>query len=336
MKLIFKVSWLVIIVLFIFSCNRNPLKINISGITGEIEIIRFEKELILLGNNPSKENIEILRDRYPEFTDIFTMHIIRIGALIEDETIDGIHTFLNDTMIQSGYRMVEEKFSDFSEVEKRLIHAFKHYQYYYPDKPLPEIYTCVSGFNESVFADENLIGISLDKYLGADNVYYHLLGFPRFKQRKMIPEMIPTDAMYVWAMGEFEIGSQATTLLDHIVHEGKLLYFLEAMMPGAHDTLITGFTAKQAEWCRKNESQMWTYLIEHELLYSTKQMDIVRYINDGPHTNGFPQESPARTGAWLGRQIIRKYMKRHPEVTLQQLMENKNYMEILAASAYLP
>jgi len=336
MKPIFKIILAFTVFAILYSCNRNPLKVNISGITDEVEIIRYEKELVSFGNNPTFENILSIRERYPEFTDLFSAQIIRIGFFDEEEVVEGVHAFLTDTMIQSVYRLVSEKFADFSPVQKRLTDAFKHYRYYFPGKPLPTIYTCISGFNESAFVAEGLIGISLDKYLGAETAYYPMLGFPRYKQRKMIPEMIPADALYVWAMGEFEIGSKATTLLDHIVHEGKLLYFLEAMMPEAPDTLITGFTAKQTEWCKKNEPQIWTYLIEHELLYSTKKMDIVRYINDGPHTNGFPLESPARTGAWLGRQIIRKYLKRNPDVTLERLMENKNYQEILSASGYLP
>jgi uncharacterized protein YjaZ len=239
-------------------------------------------------------------------------------------------------MIQSVYNLVDQRFDDDEKIRKELVSAFRHYRYYFPERPLPEIFTCISGFNESAFVAEGLVGISLDKYLGSQIGYYAQLGIPRYKQRKMIPEMIPSDVMYVWAMGEFEIGTNATTVLDHIIHEGKLLYFMEAMMPSAHDTLITGFTARQAAWCKGNEAQMWTNLVEREMLFSTKQMDIVRYINDGPQTNGFPPESPGRTGAWLGWQIVRKYMKRHPEITLNQLMNNNDYQGILNASAYLP
>lgn len=336
MRIIIKLSWVLIITFCIASCNRNPLKINISGITDEVEIIRFEQELISWGTTPTWGQLNSLRDGHPDFTDLFTDHIIRLGVLDNEETVKGIHLFLKDTMISSLYRIVEKRFSDFDPVQKKLIGAFKHYRYYFPDKPLPKIYTCISGFNQSAFVADGLVGISLEKYLGENTAYYPMLGFPRYKQRKMIPEMIPSDVMYVWAMGEFEIGENATTLLDHIVYEGKLLYFMEAMMPTAHDSLLTGFTAKQVDWCRKNETQMWTFLIENEMLYSTRNMDIVRYINDGPQTNSFPPESPGRTGAWIGWQIIRKYMKRNPEVTLYELMANKNYQEILNASAYLP
>jgi gliding motility-associated lipoprotein GldB len=336
MKLILRISPILMLALLMLSCNRNPLKINVSDITGQVKIVRFEQELKSLGEHPDLDQINNLREKHPEFTDVFSSYVIRIGTLDGEESVGDIRAFLTDTMITSLYRLVEEKFSDFKKIETELTQAFKHYSYYFPSKPLPTIYTCISGFNESAFVAEGVIGISLDKYLGAHTAYYPMLGFPRYKQRKMIPGMIPSDVMYVWAMGEFEAGENATTLLDHMVHEGKILYFMQAMMPSAHDSLLIGYTSGQVEWCKKNETQMWTYLIEKEMLYSTKQMDVVRYINDGPQTSGFPAESPGRTGAWLGWQIIRKYMKRNPEITLANLMANNNYQEILNASAYLP
>lgn len=318
------------------SCKRNPLKIDISHIKEEVKIVRFENELAKWNEQPTFDNLTSLYNQYRDFTELFTDQIIRIGTPENPESVSHLQSFLNDTMIASVYKLVNRQFSNFQPVEKELISAFKHFKHYFPERELPTIYTCVSGFNESAFVADEFIGISLDKYLGADAAYYPMLAIPRYKQRKMVPAMIPSDVMQVWAMGEFDPGNNTTTLLDNIVHEGKILYFMQAMMPAAHDSLLTGFTQDQLDWCRKNETQMWTYLIENELLYSNKQMDIVRYINDGPHTNGFPQESPARTGVWIGWQIVGKYMKRHPDVTLESLMKDYNYQEILMKSAYLP
>jgi uncharacterized protein YjaZ len=81
---------------------------------------------------------------------------------------------------------------------------------------------------------------------------------------------------------------------------------------------------------------MWGFLIEKKLLFSNQRMDIVRYINDGPTTSSFPLESPARTGVWLGWQIVRKYMDKNPEITLPELMKNNDYQAILNASGYFP
>jgi uncharacterized protein YjaZ len=81
---------------------------------------------------------------------------------------------------------------------------------------------------------------------------------------------------------------------------------------------------------------MWTYLAEHKQLYSTDRMSIKRYIDDGPYTASFSEGSPARTGIWLGWQIVRSYMKQNPEVKLADLLNNNNFQSILNQSGYQP
>ncbi|HOY51213.1 MAG TPA: DUF2268 domain-containing putative Zn-dependent protease [Prolixibacteraceae bacterium] len=323
-------------VFLLLSCERNPLKVDLSGIGEEVSFVRYDRELFSLGGAPGIGDLQGLHDRYPAFTDLYTHLVLRVGDVTDSSGWQLIREFLADTTTQAVREMAEKRFSELRSVEKELVTAFKHFRYHFPERPLPVVYFCQSGFNESVFTADSLVGISLDKYLGPGCFYYDMLDLPRYKQRKMIPAMIPSDVMYTWGMTEFPLGKEATTLLDHMVHEGKLLYFMEAMLPREADTLRTGFSKRQLEWCRSNETAMWNYLVEHQMLFSTRQMDIVRYINDGPTTNGFPQESPARTGAWLGRQIVRAYMKKNPQVTLAELMANTAYRQILNGSAYAP
>lgn len=318
------------------SCGNDRLKVDISAIRDEVSLVRYDEELFSLAPDPSLDELLMLRTKYPAFTDLYTHLVLRVGSLTDSAGQKLIREFLGDTTTLNVRKMTQRQFPRQKLPEKDMVTAFKHYRYYFPEKPLPVVYFCLSGFNESVFTADSIVGISLDKYLGADCYYYDLLDLPQFRQRKMIPEMIPSDVMYTWGMTEFPIQEEATTLLDHMIYEGKLLYFTEAMLPRTADSLRTGYSRKQLEWCRMNEATMWNYLVEHQLLFSTRQMDIVRYINDGPTTNGFPAESPARTGAWLGRQIIRAYMKKNPEVTLPQLMANKDHRGILNHSAYAP
>jgi hypothetical protein len=40
-----------------------------------------------------------------------------------------------------------------------------------------------------------------------------------------------------------------------------------------------GYTSEQIKWCDENESYMWRYFIEKELLYSVDQKLIPRFIN---------------------------------------------------------
>jgi gliding motility-associated lipoprotein GldB len=326
-----------ILITFIASCNRNPLKVDISGIESKVEIVRFDQELFDLPLQDTLAELKVLRNKYPEFFDLFTWKVIGVGGIEEEHFPEIMGEFLSDTMILNVKTLVKKEFSDFEKTEEELIEAFKYFQYHFPEKELPTIFTTISGFNQSVFTAEGLIGVSLDKYLGRDNSYYRQLSnVPLYKIKNMHPKKLVSDVAYAWAMTEFDERGTTTTLLDHIVHQGKLMYFVDAMLPEMHDSLKIGYTTEQLQWCKNNEPQMWNFLVEKKMLYSNKRMDILRFINDGPYTTGFPTESPGKSGVWIGWQIVRQYMKKHREVTVSELMKNTGYQQILNDSGYYP
>jgi|WetSurMetagenome_2_1015567.scaffolds.fasta_scaffold178904_1 gliding motility-associated lipoprotein GldB len=318
------------------SCKKNRLDINVPDLKVTPEIVRFEEKLFSITPGELKTNVVKLRETYPEFFDLYTNEMIRIGNYDDSLFFGELNRFVTDTMIQNVKKLVEKEFSDFSKSEKDLKKAFRYYKYYFPEKPVPKIYTCISGFNQSIVIAENLVGISLDKYLGSDCPYYEMLGMAKYLRQKMEINRLPVDAMYGLATADFGKINNESNLLSFMIYEGKLLYFIDAMFPKMNDTLKIGYTAQQLGWCKKNEAQMWMNLIENKRLYATGRMDIKRMIDESPYTNGFPVESPGRTGIWLGWQIVRKYMTKHPEVTLPELMKMDDSQKILNDSKYYP
>jgi len=320
------------------SCKRNRLNINTSDINIKLEVTRFDQELF---NIPTKSlefdsDLEQLRNANPDFFDLFTYRMIQIGGIEDSMFFNEMNLFLNDSMIIDIETLVENEFGNFSATLKEITQAFKYYRYHFREKEIPNIYTCISGFNQSVVVAENLIGVSLDKYLGDECLYYEMLAIPQYKQQKMYKKRLPVDMMYAWAKSDFVKSNNESNLLSHMIYEGKLLYFIDAMFPKMHDTIKIGYTAKQLDWCKKNEAQMWTVLVENRRLYTSGRMDIKRIIDESPFTNGFPPESPGRAGVWIGWQIVRKFMEKYPHVTLPQLMNLNDSQKILNDSKYYP
>ena len=323
--------------IFFNACKRNRLKVDISKINNNIEVVHFSDKLFAADTTNLKPPITELSEKYPDFFNLFTYRIIRIGGITEDNFFDLMHQFLTDTMILNLNKTVQNEFGDFSKIEKSLNKEFKYYQYHFPNKMLPTIYIYISEFNQSVVTAQKIIGISLDKYLGRDSPYYKMLSStPEYKVLNMYKDKIPSDVAYAWGASDFELSPNATTLLDNMIYQGKLMYFVDAMLPDEEDSLKIGYTDAQMKWCHNNEAQMWSQIIERKMLFSNQRMDIVRYINPAPSTNGFPLESPGRTGVWLGWQIVRKYMDKFPETTLEELMKNNDYQKILNDSEYFP
>ncbi len=336
-------KWLSLLILLtvLAACKRNPLRVNVSDIDVTVTITRFEKKLF----GPPADSVlaavpQLQKEDGPFFRRF--LQLINVGTPGTIVFEQYFKLFLTDDLNREVYRKTEEIFPDLRPLEKKLTNAFKHYKYYFPQRQVPDVYSYISGFNASLLIDEGILGIGLDRYLGKDIIWYDRLGIPKYMQRKMVPEKIPSDCMYALAMTEFPFtpAGSDTIVTDNVINrmiwEGKLLYFVKAMMPKEKDELITGFTPAQLKWCRDNEAVMWGYLIEHKMLFKTDYLTINKLTRDAPFTSFFPRESPGRAANWIGWQIVKNYMERHREVTLPQLMADTHYQKILNGSAYDP
>jgi hypothetical protein len=314
----------------------SATEIDLSGLDPGVEIQRFDKDLFSLDFEQIPGQLPALDENYGQFFDIFNHLIIRIGSHRSSAYPQHLQSFLTDFDVYRLKNEVEELFPDVTDIEQELTDAFRRYMYYFPGYPLPKIYTYISGFNQSVVTAENILGIGLDKYLGSGHRFYQDLQLPHYQRARMHRAKIPSDCMIAWAMTEFEFDETSANLLENIIYEGKLLYFADKMLPHQHDSLKTGISNYGLDWCRRNERQMWTFLVENKLLFSTDIKTINRFIKDGPFSSELSRDSPARAAVWLGWQIVRSYMKRNSHVSLHDLMTDTDYQGILAKARYRP
>jgi hypothetical protein len=117
---------------------------------------------------------------------------------------------------------------------------------------------------------------------------------------------------------------------------GKVLYAMDAFLPDTPDSLKIGYTREQMKWCENNEASIWRLFIDQEMLYRNDPFLNSRFIQDGPFTAGLPEGAPAMLGRFIGWQMIRAYMKKHPDLTLLSLFEISDSQQILSESGYKP
>jgi hypothetical protein len=63
---------------------------------------------------------------------------------------------------------------------------------------------------------------------------------------------------------------------------------------------------------------------------------IRKLIEDAPNTSYYTSESPGRAAVWQGLQIVRAFAARNPKLTLHEILEKRDYQEILRVSRYNP
>jgi len=328
----------IIPLLFLYGCGPdNPYQVDTSDVAGvEVKIKRLEKDLHQVNPDSAHRIIPRFNQQYGDFFELYNTRVINIGPSGSKAYPGNLKAFLSNYDMNRVYKKIMEVYPDLEPLEEDLEEGFRHYKHYFPEKEVPAIYTFMGGFNQSMVVADSTLAIGLDKYLGRDCKFYDKLGWDEYRQKNMHKQKIPTDCMRAWAQTEWPFNDSTDNLLSNMLYRGKLLYFTKSMLPSEPDTLVTGFTADELKWCRNNEEQIWNYLIDHKLMYSTDYMTINKMINPAPFTSGFPRISPGQAVNWLGWQIIEAYMDRNRKVTLEKLMKENEYQQILNASKYQP
>jgi hypothetical protein len=319
-------------------CKNDPLKVDISKTDLEVEVQRFDRELFTLDLDTIDDAVSEFYSRYGDFFDVFNVHVINIGPASQRHYGSYLSMFIHDPANREVYDYTQEVFrdQDLNEINSVLTDGFKRYSYHFPDLNVPAVIGYVSRFNHKLFTVGDYIGLGLDQYLGEDCAYYDMLGTPKYMQYNMHPGKIPSDVVHVWGSALFPYNDSVDNLINRMIYNGLLLYFTDALLPRMADDLKIGFTPDQMKFCRNNEKQMWTYLVEHQLLFTTDPLEIRKLTEDAPTTYYFPSESPGRAVVWLGWKIVREYARRNPGLTVAEIVSEHDYQKILRGSRYNP
>jgi hypothetical protein len=330
--------FIILVITGFISCKRNPYKVRVSSIDVDIEIKRLEQDLFTLDPGSIAERIPDLKQKYSGFLQLFS-YVINTGDVNDPEFGDLLTAFCTDRLNNEVYEKTMEVYPVLSSVESQLENAFRHYRYYFPAKIIPGVYSCITGFNNSIITGDSILGIGLDRYLGSDSEYYPRLGIFNYISERMTPDYVVPDCIYGWATSEWDfysIGYSIDNVLCEMIHEGKLRYFTRCMLPDLSDELIFGFTEDQMKFCRNNEDLMWQYLVENDLIFKTDQFVIHKLIGEAPFTSYFSNESPGRAAVWIGFRIVESYMRENREESLGSLMKNTDVQGILEEARYNP
>jgi uncharacterized protein YjaZ len=122
-----------------------------------------------------------------------------------------------------------------------------------------------------------------------------------------------------------------------MIYYGKELYLKDVLLPNFTDAEKIGYKPEQINWCADNESYMWRYFIDENLLFNSDSKLPNRFINLAPFSKFYLEidnETPGRVGQWVGWQIVRSFMKNN-EVSLQDMLK-MDAKELFEKSKYKP
>lgn len=302
----------------------------------KVDIVRFDQQLCSSDTTGSYYTMDDLLKEYPVFTDVFFNQVIFPQNTESIRLEDLVRNYCAAPAIQHLIDTSRILFPELHGLEDELGQAFGYFHHYFPDRPVPEVFTYVSEFGIGTFTvDTRVLAIGLDFFLGTDYPYYDPAVFPVYLQQTMTPEYMTSKAIRTLTQVLLPPVSKGN-LLDFMIRNGKTIYLTSMLLPDDPMYQICLYTPNQMEWIRNNELNIWSWLLDLGYFYESDQRKFKKLIDPAPNTPGLPEEAPGRITNWIGYRIVESYMKHHPDVSLEDLTANTDFQVIMDQSKYKP
>ena len=287
------------IIFFVFACkneNQNKLKVNLD---------RFDKKFQL---SDSFELAE-LKQNYPYFFPsnyADEVWINRKKDSIQIEIFNQVENIFNEN------KFLNQKLSDFFSRKKKYYKKFR----------LPKIISVITDvdYNNRVILTDSILLLGLDNYLGSDHYFYD--GLPNFITEDLKKQNIISDVAEEYARKSI-LEKKMYTFIEKIIYHGKILYYKDIMIPDEHDHLKMGISESKLKWAIANESKVWGYFIENEILFNADIELEKRFINDAPFSKFYLEidnDSTEKIGRFIGWNIVRSFMKNN-NMSLEKMLQ---------------
>lgn len=207
---------------------------------------------------------------YPQQTRTLIEDVLKIGRVNDPEINVKFLNFYQDTTLQMLISSVEQEFASMDDVNQELSQAFGRLTELLPGIELPQVYAQIGSLDQSIIVGNGLLGISLDKYLGADYPLYlrEDYGYTENQRSVMTREYIVPDCVGFYLLSLYPMPiDRELKQTERDMHFGKVQWVVnKAMNKTVFNTVYT--------------------------------------------------------------RTVGHYMKRHPNVTVDQLLKNNNYQSI--------
>jgi len=310
------------ILLLLVSCKEGyHTPKEISEIEMDVEVKRFDQDFY----KTDIDSFDKLKKEYPYFV---PRNFIDVDSLWRAKKLDTLEVELLEES--------SKVFPDFKDEEADLELLFKHIKYYFPEFEIPEVVALTSKvkYRSKILLQKNILLIAIDTYLGENHKFYE--GIPKYIASNLKKEQLVSDIADVYAK-RYITSNNKRTYVEQMVSFGKELYLKDLFMPFKPEASRIGYSEKQLAWAKVNESEIWSYFVDKELLFSTDTSLSNRFIAQAPFSKFYLEldnQSPGMLGRYIGWQIVRSFMKKN-DVSLQKLA-TIDEQELFKKSKYKP
>ena len=229
MKRIVAVLYLITVLLTSCDFKLRPIDFfNTEETSVEIERYdRLESRYLTTGDFSALRQMET---DYPMETRALIENVLRIGAMDDPNINRKFLSFFQDSTLQVLISDVQAEFANIDDLNEQLNNCFSKLQKEVPTLVIPRFYTQIGALDESIIVGNDIIGISLDKYMGS--------GYPLYKKhyssaqrQSMNRNNIVPDCMVFYLLSQYPLQNfDSRSQRERDFHMGKMMWVCNRVM----------------------------------------------------------------------------------------------------------
>lgn len=219
-----KYCFLIMMLLLCSACEWK-LKPNDEDVLQQrVEIQRYDRLQSMYLTTADFAALQQMETNYPMETRALIENVLMLGPIDSPDINKKFLAFYQDSTLQTILGDAEAQYANIDDVNKKLNDAVDRLKHDVPGIPIPRFYAQVGALGQSIIVGDESVGISLDKYLGADYPlyakYYPEQTRVTMDREHIVPDCISFYLLSLYPLSDFELRSQ----VDRDLHMGKVMW----------------------------------------------------------------------------------------------------------------
>ena len=147
--------------------------------------------------------LQQMQTQYPMQTRRLIEDVLRLGKMEDAYIKTRFFNYYQDSTLQMLIAEVGSQYGEMDDVDQRLEEVFTKLRELVPEAKIPQIYTQIGSLDQSICVGDGVLGISLDKYLGADYPLYIKYGYTERQRNTMMRSSIAPDCLCFYLLSLF-------------------------------------------------------------------------------------------------------------------------------------
>lgn len=220
---------LFMIMLLCIGCQWQLKPNDVDAEEQRVSIQRYDRIEALYLTTGDYSALQQMNTVYPKQTRMLLEDVLQLGKVNDRDINNKFLYFFQDSTLQMMLSDVQHEFADMDDVNQELAASFERLKEELPDMEIPEIYTQIGSFDQSIVVGNNTLGVSLDKYLGIDYPFY-VSHYSEEQRQLMVRSMIVPDclAFYILSLYPLPFDHQQSQQ-ERDNHMGKIQWIVNQM-----------------------------------------------------------------------------------------------------------